>query len=124
MTTISQTHLSITENELYDTIIKKLDHIKNKIIKLKDYSNSFESDTKANKNITFLEKFSSFSTELNNMKALVNDMYDEFILESNPTELSNEDSTRLNTLLIEKKIQTTFLPYILYFRILLNNLTE
>ena len=112
----------MTENELYEKIIEKLDDIKNKIIKLKEYSNSFESDT--HKNIKFLEKFSCFSTELNNIKASVDDMYDEFIFESNPNELSNEDNTRRNNLIIEKKIQDTFLPYMLYLQILLNNSTE
>jgi hypothetical protein len=122
MTTTIPTQILMTENELYEKIIEKLDDIKNKIIKLKEYSNSFESDT--HKNIKFLEKFSCFSTELNNIKASVDDMYDEFIFESNPNELSNEDNTRRNNLIIEKKIQDTFLPYMLYLQILLNNSTE
>lgn len=122
MSTFISTEISITENELYETIIKKIDNIKNKIINIKEYSNNFQSDT--NKNITFLQKFSAFSIELNNMKALVNDMYDEFILETNPTELNNEDKNKRNNLLIEKKIQNTFLPYMLYLQILLNNSAE
>lgn len=122
MSTFISTEISITENELYETIIKKIDNIKNKIINIKEYSNNFQSDT--NKNITFLQKFSTFSIELNNMKALVNDMYDEFILETNPTELNNEDKNKRNNLLIEKKIQNTFLPYMLYLQILLNNSAE
>ena len=112
----------MTENELYESIIEKIDKIKYKISKLKEYSNNFESDT--NKNIKFLEKFSSFSSELNSVKALVDDMYDEFILESNPNELSNEDKNKRKNLIIEKKIQNTFLPYMLYLQILLNNSTE
>jgi hypothetical protein len=122
MTTAIPAQISMTENELYETIIEKLDKIKNKIIKLKDYSNSFESET--NKNIIFLEKFSCFSTELNNMKGLVYDMYDEFIMDSDPNELTHEDNVNRTNLLIDKKIQTTFLPYMLYLKILLNNLTE
>jgi hypothetical protein len=122
MPTLLPTPILISENELYENIIKKIDKIKNNIIKLKEYSNNSQSDT--NKNIKFLEKFNYFSTELNNMKALVDDMYDEFIIESNPNELSNEDKQKRNNLIIEKKIQNTFLPYMLYLQILLNNSSE
>lgn len=120
MSTIIPTPILMSENELYENIIEKIDKIKNNFIKLKAYSNSLQS----NKNIKFLEKFSCFSTELNNMKALVDDMYDEFIIESNPNELSNEDKIKRNSLIIEKKIQNVFLPYMLYLQILLNNSTE
>ena len=122
MSIINPTQFLMSENEFYDNIIKKIDKITNKLIKIKDYSNSFQSET--NKNIKFLEKFSCFSTELNNMKALVDDMYEEFLLESNPNELSNEDKNKRNSLVIEKKIQNTFLPYMLYLQIILNNSTK
>lgn len=122
MSIINPTQFLMSENEFYDNIIEKIDKIKNKLIKIKDYSNSFQSET--NKNIKFLEKFSCFSTELNNMKALVDDMYEEFLLESNPNELSNEDKNKRNSLVIEKKIQNTFLPYMLYLQIILNNSTK
>lgn len=112
MSIINPTQFLMSENEFYDNIIKKIDKITNKLIKIKDYSNSFQSET--NKNIKFLEKFSCFSTELNNMKALVDDMYEEFLLESNPNELSNEDKNKRNT----------FLPYMLYLQIILNNSTK
>ena len=114
--------LNISESELYENIIIKIDKIKDKIIKIKDYTNNFELDS--NKNIKFLEKFNSFSIELNEIKALVDDMYMEFILEANPDELSNEDKNKRNNLIIEKKIQNTFLPYMLYLQILLGNSTE
>ncbi len=114
--------ISMTENELYENIIEKIDKIKNKIIAIKNYSNNFESDI--NKNINFLQKFNCFSLELNNIKSLIDDMYDEFIIESNPNELSNEDKNKRNNLIIEKKIQNTFLPYMLYLQILLTNSRE
>ena len=107
----------ITETELYDNIIEKLDKIKNKIASLKNYSNNFENK----RNINFLEKFSCFSSELNNLKALTDDMYKEFLLENDPSELSNSDKNKRNNLIIEKKIQDTFLPYMLYLQILLSN---
>lgn len=122
MSTINPQQILITENELYESIIKKIDNIKNKINKIKDYTNNFQSET--NKNIVFLEKFSRFSSELNNIKALTDDIYEEFILESNPNELSNEDKNKRNSLVIQKKVQNTFLPYMLYLQILLNNLSE
>jgi len=122
MSTLIPTPILMSENELYENIINKIDKIKNNIIKLKEYSNNSQSDT--NKNIKFLEKFNYFSTELNNIKALIDDMYNEFIIESNPNELSNEDKQKRNNLIIEKKIQNTFLPYMLYLQILLNNSSE
>lgn len=122
MSTINPAQILMTENELYETIINKIDKINTQIIKIKDYSNSFQSEP--NKTIRFLEKFSCFSLELNNMKALIDDIYEEFLLESNPNELSNEDKNKRNSLVIDKKIQNTFYPYMLYLQILLNNSTE
>jgi hypothetical protein len=122
MSTIVSSHINLDENKLYENIIIKLDRIKETLNKIKNYSEKFDVET--NKNINFLEKLSYFSTDLNNMDALVNDMYSEFILESNPNELSHEDKNKRNNLIIEKKIQDTFLPYMLYFRVLLSNMSE
>jgi hypothetical protein len=122
MSTIVSSHINLDENKLYENIIIKLDRIKETLNKIKNYSEKFDVET--NKNINFLEKLSYFSTDLNNMDALVNDMYSEFVLESNPNELSHEDKNKRNNLIIEKKIQDTFLPYMLYFRVLLSNMSE
>jgi hypothetical protein len=122
MSTIVSNHINLDENKLYENIIIKLDRIKETLNKIKNYSEKFDVET--NKNINFLEKLSYFSTDLNNMDALVNDMYSEFVLESNPNELSHEDKNKRNNLIIEKKIQDTFLPYMLYFRVLLSNMSE
>lgn len=122
MSNIISEQIKIDEIQLYENVIIKLEEIKEKVNKIKKYSEEFDVETK--KNISFLEKLSSFSTDLNNMCALVNDMYSEFILEANPNELSHEDKNKRNNLIIEKKIQDTFLPYMLYFRILLSNVSE
>jgi len=112
--------LTITETELYNNIINKLDNVKNKITNLKNYSSNFENK----RNIIFLEKFCCFSSELNNLKSLVDDMYNEFLLENDSSQLSNYDKNKRNNLIIEKKIQNTFLPYMLYLQILLGNLNN
>jgi hypothetical protein len=109
--------LTMTESQLYNNIIEKLDKIKYKINDLKNYSNNFETK----KNINFLEKFNDFSLELNNLKSSVDDMYKECLFETDPDQLSAHDRNERNNLLIEKKIQNTFLPYMLYLQIMLTN---
>lgn len=113
--------INIPESELYDNVIEKLDNIKNNIIKIKNYTNSALDDT--NKSIKFLESFNNFSLGLNHIKSQADDMFNEFILKLDPNELSNEDKNQRNSLIIEKKIQDIFIPYMLYLQIILNNST-
>lgn len=110
---------NITEAELYENIINKIEKIKTKIIKIKNYSNEH-----TEKSLKFLEIFNEFSNELGKLKILVDDTYDEFILGIDPTELSNNDQNERKKIIVEKKIQNIFLPYMLYFQILLNNSNE
>lgn len=109
---------NITENELYDNILNKIEKIKTKIITMKNYSEN------TIKSLKFLQTFNEFSNELGNLKIIVDDAYDEFILDIDPSELSNHEQNERKKIIIQKKIQNTFMPYMLYFQILLNNSNE
>lgn len=109
--------MNINETELFDNLIVKIDLIKDKLIKMKDYSESFDN----NKQISYLEKLVEFNNGLNNLDAVSKDMYEEYIIQSDPSLLSNEDKNNQKNLLINKKIQNIFLPYMLYLQILLSN---
>jgi hypothetical protein len=117
-----QEEIQLSEPELYFNIINKINKIKDKVINIKLYIEN--SNTDINLNIKYLEKFNSFSSDLNNLKSLIDDMYDEFILNINPSELNNLDKNKLKNLIIERKIQNTFTPYMLYLQILLQNTNE
>lgn len=111
--------IQLSEPELYNNIINKIDEMKNRIINIKSYVENSNDDI--NIHLKYLEKFNLFSFELNNLNSIVNDMFDEFILKMNPSELNNNDKNRLKNLIIEKKIQNIFTPYMLYLQILLQN---
>lgn len=111
--------VDLSESELYDNIINKINEITDKIKQIKSYVDN--SNLEINMTSKYLEKFNSFSSELNYLKSTVDDMYDEFILKIEPSELKNVDKNRIKSLLIEKKVQDTFYPYMLYLQILLQN---
>jgi hypothetical protein len=110
-------NININETELFDNLIVKVDLIKDKLIKMKNYSESFDN----NKQISYLEKLVEFNNGLNNLDAVSKDIYEEYIIQSDPSLLSNEDKNNQKNLLINKKIQNIFLPYMLYLQILLSN---
>jgi len=101
---------------IYNSIISKLDNIKNNILKIKEYTELNET-----KQIEYLEILNQFSKELNDLDCLSNDMYDMYILQLDPTMIQNQDRNMQKNLLINKKINDTFLPYILYMQIMLRN---
>ena len=74
-----------------------------------------------NINKEFLEELYKFSTQLNNLEAICDDMNDEYILQSKTDLLSNNDKLVQKNLLINKKINDMFMPYMLYMNILLQN---
>jgi len=108
--------ININEVEIFENLISKLDKIKTKICNLKDYSKNFDN----NKEIKYLEKLNEFSYNLNNLYSCSKDLYDEFIIQTNSNNLlSEQDLNKQKNLLINKKVQNTFLPYMLYLQILL-----
>jgi hypothetical protein len=62
-----------------------------------------------------------FSTELNNIVALSEDMKDKYIEHIDSMTLNNVDLTLQKTLRINKHVQDVFMPYMLYMQILLQN---
>jgi hypothetical protein len=116
----NQSQINITETELFEKIISKIDKMKEKIVTLRDYTVNFDN----NKELKYLEKLNSFVYDLNNLYACSKDIYDEFIIQSDPTLLSEQDLIKHKNLLINKKIQNIFLPYMLYLQIILQNNSE
>jgi hypothetical protein len=106
----------IHQSVLYDKLLDKIENIKKNIIKIKEYTELNETD-----NIEYLEKLKNFSLEINNIDSISNDMVNEFILHVDPSILKNEDINLQKNLLINKKIYDTFMPYMLYMQIILQN---
>jgi hypothetical protein len=101
--------------EVYQLMMDKLDKIKNNIEKIDKYSEN--NNTKKE----YLESLNKFSIELNILESLSDDMYEEYILQSKPILLNNEDKLKQRNLEINKKIQDIFMPYMLYLNIMLQN---
>jgi len=100
---------------ILDSILDKMNNIKNKI----ENMNHYMSDN--NINMKYLEELSKFSNQINNLEAICEDMYDEYILQSKTEILSNQDKLVQKKLIINKKVQDIFMPYMLYMNILLQN---
>lgn len=108
------TDQQIKNTEIFDMLIQKLDTIKETVIKMRNHSNT-------NVNVDYIYKLNQFSTDLNNLVATSNDMYDEYILNMDCDLLSNEEINRQKNLQINKKIEKIFLPYMLYLQVVLQN---
>jgi hypothetical protein len=52
---------------------------------------------------------------------MCNDMYDEYIIQSKSDILSHSDKLEQKNLIVNKKVQDIFLPYMLYMTIMLQN---
>ena len=108
------------EAKLYENLIAKTNKIKDRLDKIRNYSESFDNY----KQINFIEKLSEFNNNINNLEAISNDMYNEYILQTDSSLLNEEDRNEQKNLEINKKIQNIFLPYMLYLQILLSNNSE
>jgi hypothetical protein len=109
--------LNTTETELFNQLINKIDKIKERFIDMRDYV-EINNETLQKE---YIEKLSNFSILLNDLNALSKDVKNEFLIQSNPTILNESDLNKQKNLIINKKIQDTFLPYMLYLQILLQN---
>lgn len=109
--------LSSTETDVFNNIITKMDKIKNQMIEIRDYTQL----DNGNLQIDYLEKLSQFSIKLNELVSLAQDVKDNFIMQSDSRILTETDLNEQKNLRINKKIQDTFLPYMLYLQILLQN---
>jgi len=100
---------------ILDSILDKMNNIKNKIENMNHYM------INNNINMKYLEELSKFSSQLNNLESICEDMYDEYILQSKTEILSNQDKLVQKNLIINKKVQDIFMPYMIYMNILLQN---
>lgn len=105
-----------SQSAIYSILLDKLDNIRNNITKIKDYTEINETDK-----LKYLEKLKDVSLEINNIESISEDLVNEFILHANQNILSNEDLNLQKNLLINKKIYDTFMPYMLYMQIILQN---
>jgi hypothetical protein len=107
-----------SQTSIYDSIVEKLEIIKNNILKIKDYTEIKETLDKE-----YLEELLKFSTELNMILARSEDLKDQYIEHIDTSVLTNNnaDLALQKNLRINKKIQEVFLPYMLYMQILLQN---
>lgn len=108
------TNQNVINTEIFDMMIKKIDNVKEIVIKMKNHSN-------AEVNTDYIYKLNEFSTELNNLVATSTDMYDEYILNMDCNLLSNDEINRQKNLQINKKIEKIFIPYMLYLQVVLQN---
>jgi hypothetical protein len=106
-----------SESEIFNNIMEKLEEIMTTIRKIHDYSVEFDN----NKTIQYLEKLKEFSLGLNNLHSISVDLYEEYIAQTETQLLSKEDANNQKNILINKKIQNIFLPYMLYLQILMTN---
>jgi len=101
-------------SEIYDGMISKLDIIKNKIIKIKEYNNN------ENK-VLYLEKLNTIITDINYLSSNIDDLFDLFLEDIEDDKLNNIDKYKKVENLIYKKSYETFLPFILQMQIMLKN---
>lgn len=109
--------IDTSESELYNKLLNKIETIKRNIINIRNYSEIIDN----NKSMKYLEDLKLLSLKLNNLLATSVDLYEEYILNTEPTNLSNQDKNKRNELIIEKTINHLFMPYMLYMQILLSN---
>ena len=69
----------------------------------------------------YLEILLKFSSELDSVESISDDMFDQYILQLDETRVKNQDLSLRKKILINKHIEDTFMPYILYMQIMLLN---
>jgi pantothenate kinase len=109
--------MSLPESDIYTNLITKLTEIKENIEKIHVYTATNDN----NKSIDYLEKLNEISLLINNIHAVSNDLLDEYIITLPNNVLSHEEQRKQELLKINKKIYNTFVPYMLYMSILLQN---
>jgi hypothetical protein len=109
---------NISETEIFDVMINKINSIKNILIDIKSYTENVD----CNKKKKYLEKLLSVSLNIQKLYADSKDLFDEYIMQLQPEDLKENDKIQQKNLLINKNIQKIFLPYMLYFQIILQNL--
>ena len=111
------TGVNLPESNIYTNLITKLSEIKENIGKIHVYTTTSDN----NKSVDYLEKLNEISTLINTIHAVSNDLLDEYIITLPNNVLSHEEQRKQELLKINKKIYNTFVPYMLYMSILLQN---
>ncbi len=109
--------INISECEIIEKLIDKLNNINNNLNKIKDYAEL--NDT--SKSVEYLEELNNFSINLNELEANSEEIVNKYIMNVDINLLSSTDKLRRKKILIDKKIQEVFLPYMLYMQIILNS---
>jgi hypothetical protein len=102
------------DSDIYCGILSKLETIKNKIIKIKEYNNK-------KYNVLYLEKLNSIMSDINYLNSTSDDLYDLFLENVDENTLDNVDKYKKVENMIYKKSYETFLPLILQMQIMLKN---
>ena len=108
---------NISEYELYDKLTTKINTILKNIDCIKLYTLSNKNPL----NIEYISKMNEVSTLVNTLLAYSNDMTNIYLSNTAEHILNNEDANRVKEYNINKKIETVFLPYMLYMQIILQN---
>lgn len=108
---------NLPESIIYNNLITKLSEIKENIEKIHVYTSTNDN----NKSLEYLEKLNEISILINNMHAVSSDLLDEYTITLPDNVLSHEEQQKRELLKINKKIYNTFVPYMLYMSILLQN---
>lgn len=109
--------LDMSENNIYNNLINKIINIKEKLSNIKIYTEV----NNINNNIEYIENFHKVSKMVHELESCTCDLFDVYILNSPTTILSHEDINKQKDLIINKKIYNTFMPYMLYMNIILQN---
>jgi hypothetical protein len=110
--------VNFNETQIFINLQTKLNNIKEKLDKIKNYSQSVNNN---NKQLEYIQKLSDFNNFVNKLDAISLDLYNEFIVQCNETILSEVDKNEQKNIKINKKVYDIFLPYMLYLQILLSN---
>lgn len=105
------------QSSIYISLLSKLDKIKHNIIRIKDYTENMNET----KNKKYLEILLKFSSELDSVESISDDMFDQYILQLDESKCNHQDLNLHKKLLINKHIEDVFMPYILYMQIMLLN---
>lgn len=110
---------NISETELFDLMINKLNSTKNILNEIRSYTENID----INKKNAYLKKLLAVSSIIQKLHAESKDLYDEYIMQMAPDDLKENDRIHQKNLLINKNIQKIFLPYMLYLQVILQNST-
>jgi hypothetical protein len=110
---------NISEVDLMNSFISKINNIKTIFEKIKEYNLLKENEPKINN--LYIEKLNKISVTINDLDMDMNDIYDEFILGTDSSLLTRHDKNKQKQLIIDKKIKDTFIPLMLYYQVILQN---